>query len=129
LPPAAFSSFPDREYCVLTLPHSSADTALLSKFVLVEPCVGSTFEHVLYVLHRAALLCPADIRVRPAAPRDKGTLLNMSAPTPSPAFLQALHDAVASHGALPLSCRVCVCVCGAVSRDCSADTATLLRCC
>jgi hypothetical protein len=53
---AAFSVFPDREYCVLSLPHASVDTPLLSRFSLVPAKPGSTFEHVLYVGH-PLLLC------------------------------------------------------------------------
>jgi len=60
----AFDTFPDREYCVITLPHTAAESPLLSRFTSVPPAPSSTFSHVLYVLHRDALLSQ-DVRVAP----------------------------------------------------------------
>jgi adenylate kinase family enzyme len=54
----AFMMFPDREYCVVTLPHTAAETALLQNFTMINPQPSSTFSHVLYLLHRDGLLAP-----------------------------------------------------------------------
>ena len=58
----AFETFPDREYCIVTLPHTASESPLLSRFTSVAPAPSSTFSHVLYVLHRDALLS-SDVRV------------------------------------------------------------------
>ena len=58
----AFETFPDREYCIVTLPHTASESPLLSRFTSVAPAPSSTFSHVLYVLHRDALLS-GDVRV------------------------------------------------------------------
>jgi hypothetical protein len=51
----AFEMFPDRDYLIITQPHSIAENALLSKFTLVPKKSVNTFSHVLYVLHRDEL--------------------------------------------------------------------------
>lgn len=51
----AFEMFPDRDYLIITQPHSIAENALLSKFTLVPKKSVNTFSHVLYVLHRDQL--------------------------------------------------------------------------
>ncbi len=49
---AAFSTFPDRDYCLLTLPHTVPHSLLLEHFTLVPARPANTFSHVLYVAHR-----------------------------------------------------------------------------
>jgi hypothetical protein len=48
----AFDMFPDRDYLIVTQPHTIAETALLNKFSIVPKKSENTFAHVLYVLHR-----------------------------------------------------------------------------
>jgi len=48
----AFEQFPDKEYCLLTLPSTSPPISILRNFTVVQPKPGSTFSHVLYLLHR-----------------------------------------------------------------------------
>jgi len=51
----AFDMFPDRDYLIVTQPHTIAETALLNKFSIVPKKSENTFSHVLYVLHRDQL--------------------------------------------------------------------------
>lgn len=51
----AFDMFPDRDYLIVTQPHTIAETALLNKFSIVSKKPENTFSHVLYVLHRDQL--------------------------------------------------------------------------
>jgi hypothetical protein len=94
--------YPDREYCILSLPHASNDTALLSKFSLATPAVGSTFEHVLYVLNRSTLLCPSELVVRRATVWDKPAIISLVSSSPSgPHTLKAITDALPYSGMWP----------------------------
>lgn len=52
----AFDLFPDRDYLIVTQPHTIAENALLNKFCLVEKKAENTFSHVLYIIHRDYLL-------------------------------------------------------------------------
>jgi len=51
----AFDLFPDRDYLIVTQPHTIAENTLLNKFSLVPKKSENTFSHVLYVLHRDQL--------------------------------------------------------------------------
>jgi len=51
----AFDMYPDRDYLIVTQPHTIAETALLNKFSVVPKTSENTFSHVLYVLHRDQL--------------------------------------------------------------------------
>jgi len=53
--PHAFKLFKDRDYCILTIPSNSRETPLLKNFTAVPPKSGSTFSHVLYIMHKDAL--------------------------------------------------------------------------
>lgn len=53
---AAFDAFPDKDYCLLTLPPDSPEVALLGTFTRLLPPPGSALVHVLYLCHRFALL-------------------------------------------------------------------------
>lgn len=53
--PHAFLLYPDRDYCVLTLPSVGAESVLLRHFSPVPARPGSAFNHVLYVMHRFVL--------------------------------------------------------------------------
>ena len=52
----AFDLFPDRDYLIVTQPHTVPENALLSKFTLVQKQLTNTFSHVLYLIHRDYLL-------------------------------------------------------------------------
>ena len=74
---AAFAAFPDREYCILTLPHDSNETALLQHFTQVPPSPTNTFSHVLYIVQRASLLAPRNFTVRQANFTDRAGILRL----------------------------------------------------
>lgn len=52
----AFSLYPEKDYCIITQPHIAPNTPLLNAFTIVPPQPQNTFGHVLYLIHRAALL-------------------------------------------------------------------------
>jgi len=58
----AFSLYPDKDYCVITQPHTAPNTPLLNAFTIVPPQPQNTFGHVLYLIHRASLLGPPKVR-------------------------------------------------------------------
>ena len=51
--PDAFAAFPDKDYCLVTLPHTATETPLLANFTQIQPRSGSTFSHVLCVPNEA----------------------------------------------------------------------------
>lgn len=53
---AAFDAFPDKDYCLLTLPPDSPEVSLLATFTRLLPPPGSALVEVLYLCHRFALL-------------------------------------------------------------------------
>ena len=68
---AAFACFPQCEYAVITLPHTTVEFSLVNSFVQVEPLPSSSFGHLLYVFHRDALGGPRALTVRPATVVDR----------------------------------------------------------
>lgn len=52
----AFELYPERDYLIVTQPHTVPENALLSKFTLVKKKLSNTFSHVLYLIHRDFLL-------------------------------------------------------------------------
>jgi len=48
----AFSLFPDKEYLILTQPYTAPEITLLQNFIQIPKKKNSTFDHVLYVLHK-----------------------------------------------------------------------------
>lgn len=58
----AFNLFPDRDYLIVTQPHTVPENALLGKFTLAPKTMHNTFSHVLYLIHRDYLL-EQDIQV------------------------------------------------------------------
>lgn len=58
---AAFDAFPDKDYCLLTLPPDSPEVPLLATFTRLLPLPCSALVEVLYLCHRFALL--EDLRV------------------------------------------------------------------
>lgn len=65
---ACFALFPEKEYVIVTLPHTAAEFPLLNYFNQVEPQPTSSFGHILYLFHRDALL--GTMKVRPAIAAD-----------------------------------------------------------
>jgi hypothetical protein len=59
---AAFDVFPNRDYCLLTLPHSAPRTPLLEHFTLCAARPANTFSHVLYLVHRHSLIPDLSVR-------------------------------------------------------------------
>lgn len=51
----AFDRYPDRDYLIVTQPHTVAENSLLQKFALVPKKSENTFTHVLYIIHRDSL--------------------------------------------------------------------------
>lgn len=66
--PEAFSKFPDRDFCVITVPHMVPEFPLIQNFVRVTPKCPSILPNELYVFHRSGLL--KSFRVRPACTSD-----------------------------------------------------------
>ena len=63
----AFDLFPDKDYMIVTQPHNVPESSLLKNFTLIEKKPESTFSHVLYLIHRDALL-GSKLKVRRAKP-------------------------------------------------------------
>lgn len=51
-PPAAFNAFPDKLYCVLTLPHDAPEPPFVSCFTRLDPLPGVAFPEVVYLFNR-----------------------------------------------------------------------------
>ena len=52
----AFDLFPEKDYLVVTQPHSYSENNLLSMFVKVEKRKESLFNDILYIIHRESLM-------------------------------------------------------------------------
>ena len=52
----AFDLFPDKDYLVLTQPHSFIENSLLESFIKVNKKVDSLYGEVLYIIHRESLM-------------------------------------------------------------------------
>lgn len=48
----AFDEYPDRDYLIITQPHTVVESQLLNKFTLPNKKTRNTFQHVLYIMHR-----------------------------------------------------------------------------
>lgn len=68
----AFELLPDKEYCLMSVPHTARRMSLLSLFLPVRHRLGHNFSHALYVCHKASLLSP--IYVAPALEADRQDL-------------------------------------------------------
>ncbi|KAK3611320.1 hypothetical protein CHS0354_029969 [Potamilus streckersoni] len=64
----AFTCFPDRDFCIITVPHLVPEFPLLQEFVRITPRCPSTLSQELYVFHKSGLL--KDFMVRPACTND-----------------------------------------------------------
>jgi hypothetical protein len=61
----AFELYPDRDYLIVTQPHTVPEQSLLQRFTQTLKKPENTFSHVLYIIHRDSLL-DVDITVRRA---------------------------------------------------------------
>ncbi|XP_065845247.1 cilia- and flagella-associated protein 61-like isoform X2 [Oscarella lobularis] len=67
--PAAFDLFPDKDFCIITQPHTTPEYPLLQNFTRVTPKPTSTLHQELYIAHRCSLL--DDVIVRQCTPSDR----------------------------------------------------------
>ena len=51
----AFDAFPNRDYLIVTQPHTVVQSQLLSQFTQPSKKSSNTFQHVLYIMHRDSL--------------------------------------------------------------------------
>ena len=51
-----FDQFPDKDYLVLTQPHSFIENSLLENFIKINKKVDSLFGEVLFIIHRESLM-------------------------------------------------------------------------
>ncbi|XP_050171715.1 cilia- and flagella-associated protein 61 isoform X1 [Myiozetetes cayanensis] len=58
----AFEVFPDRDFCVILVPHHVLEFPLLQSFARAVPFCTSRLGRELYVLHRAGLLTSFNVR-------------------------------------------------------------------
>uniref|UniRef100_A0A452VLG2 Cilia and flagella associated protein 61 n=1 Tax=Ursus maritimus TaxID=29073 RepID=A0A452VLG2_URSMA len=58
-----FSLFPEKNFCIISLPHLTPEFALIQNFVKIVPFNNCTLEQDLYVFHRAGLLKSINIRL------------------------------------------------------------------
>ncbi|XP_031227985.1 cilia- and flagella-associated protein 61 isoform X2 [Mastomys coucha] len=58
-----FSLFPDKNFCLISVPHLTPEFALIQNFVKVVPFSNCTLDHDLYAFHRAGLLRSITIRL------------------------------------------------------------------
>ena len=52
----AFDLFPDKDYLILTQPHSYFENSLLNSFIKVEKKIDSLFNDMLYIVNRESLM-------------------------------------------------------------------------
>ncbi|KAI9146138.1 hypothetical protein BKA69DRAFT_1121292 [Paraphysoderma sedebokerense] len=67
----AFALFPEKDYCLITVPTTYPEIPLLQKFISVLPKPGQCPAHSLYIVNRHAFLDPISVRV--------GTTMDISA--------------------------------------------------
>lgn len=53
---AAFAQFPERDYMIITQPHTVPENSLMKFFTPIPKKPNNTFSHVLYVMHRDCLM-------------------------------------------------------------------------
>jgi len=58
----AFSLYPEKDYCIITQPHTAPNTPLLNAFTIIPAQPQNTFSHVLYLIHRASIMGPPRVR-------------------------------------------------------------------
>ncbi|XP_078505462.1 cilia- and flagella-associated protein 61 isoform X2 [Lissotriton helveticus] len=58
-----FNLFPEKDFCIITVPQLVPEFLLLQRFVRVVPLSTSTLPHELYVFHRSGLLSSLNVRL------------------------------------------------------------------
>ncbi|KAM8945471.1 cilia- and flagella-associated protein 61 [Pelodytes ibericus] len=58
----AFKLFPDKDFCIITVPHLTPEFPLLQCFVRAVPLSTSTLSQELYIFHRAGLINLIEVR-------------------------------------------------------------------
>ncbi|KAF0692912.1 Aste57867_16060 [Aphanomyces stellatus] len=95
----AFSLFPHKEYCIVTVSPLSSQPLVLSAFTLVPFKPSSTYSHSLYLLHRDALpfLSPGDTAITVSRFRMSESFDQLAplVETLPPASIAALEDEMA----------------------------------
>lgn len=66
---AAFDQFPERDYMIITQPHTCPENSLMTFFTLVDKKPSNTFSHVLYIMHRDCLMYK-NLEVRRSTEKD-----------------------------------------------------------
>jgi hypothetical protein len=85
----ALDMFPDKEYCLMTVPHTSRHSSIMRLMQPVKPKLGSNFSHALYLCHRASLLTPQ--LVVQATPGDAADVAEfLEGEEEAPGYAQAL---------------------------------------
>lgn len=51
----AFDEYPEKDYLIITQPHTVVESQLLRKFSQAQKKTKNTFQHVLYIMHRDEL--------------------------------------------------------------------------
>ena len=72
---SVFGEHSNLQYCVLTLPHTECESALMPLLTHIKPLGTSTFPHSLYIVHRDALTGPPTVRPSSLSDLDPVTLL------------------------------------------------------
>ncbi|XP_062323305.1 cilia- and flagella-associated protein 61 [Osmerus eperlanus] len=67
--PNIFKLFPDRDFCVITVPKLAPEFPLLQSFLRVVPRHTSSMPQELYIFHRSGLLKTFQVRVAVSADR------------------------------------------------------------
>jgi hypothetical protein len=97
--PGVFEAMPHAEYAILALPHASFTPPLADWFVPVHPVAGSTLQQRLFVAHRASLLAPAGVTLRPSTELDRLAILHVAGKAPSSVpLLRDVAEAVGQPG-------------------------------
>ena len=71
----AFDSFPSKDYCIVTLSHTSRVPSLLLPFSQATPATQKVSSDVLYVLHRYSLLM--DFEAKKATIKDYNEIIEL----------------------------------------------------
>ncbi|KAK9809259.1 hypothetical protein WJX72_012281 [[Myrmecia] bisecta] len=72
---AAFEAFPNKDYCLVTLPPESKEPPLLQQFTRLHAPAVAAFPDVLFLFHRHGLI--SDFQVRPAQADDVGGVVTL----------------------------------------------------
>ncbi|KAL0967286.1 hypothetical protein UPYG_G00250310 [Umbra pygmaea] len=65
--PNIFKLFPDRDFCIITVPKLAPEFPLLQSFLRAVPHPTSSFPQELYIFHRVGLLKAFDVRLAMSA--------------------------------------------------------------